>query len=166
MGPFEFNEVILSNPGTLVGLYGNNHHAVFSFKDRWYITYHSRVLEKKLGIQKGYRITNINEFTMQEDGTIGKISQVLNGREQLTWVNPYEENNATKVAVMSGLNTVPADEQAISTGCGTYALTEVQPGAFVKIQGVDFGATAPKRPPFLPSPRCNSPARDRDLLPE
>lgn len=145
MGPFTYKETILENPGKYIGLAGNNHHCVFTFKDRWYITYHSRVLEKKLGIQKGYRITNINEFTMQEDGTIGKISQVLNGREQLAWVNPYEENNATKVAVMSGLNTVPADEQAINTGCGTYALTEVQPGAFVKIQGVDFGATAPKK---------------------
>lgn len=109
------------------------------------MTYHSRVLEKKLGIEHGYRITNINEFTMQEDGTIGKISQSLSGREQLVWVNPYEENNATKVALMSGLSTVPADEQAINTGCGTYALTGVQPGAFVKIQGVDFGTTAPKK---------------------
>lgn len=145
MGPFTYKETILENPGRYIGLYGNNHHCVFTFKDRWYMTYHSRVLEKKLGIEHGYRITNINEFTMQEDGTIGKISQSLSGREQLVWVNPYEENNATKVALMSGLSTVPADEQAINTGCGTYALTGVQPGAFVKIQGVDFGTTAPKK---------------------
>ena len=109
------------------------------------MTYHSRVLEKKLGIEHGYRITNINEFVPQEDGTIGKISQLLIGREQLEWVNPYEENNATKVALMSGLNTVAADEQAVTTGCGTYALAEVKSGAFVKVQGVDFGETAPKK---------------------
>ncbi len=145
MGPFTFKETILENPGKYIGLYGNNHHCVFTFKDRWYMTYHSRVLEKKLGIEHGYRITNINEFTMQEDGTIGTISQSLSGREQLAWVNPYEENNATKVALMSGLTTVAADEQAITTGCGTYALTGVQPGAFIKVQGVDFGETAPKK---------------------
>lgn len=109
------------------------------------MTYHSRILEKKLGVEKGYRITNINEFTPQEDGTIGKISQSVTDREQLVWVNPYEENNATKVALMSGLNTVAADAQAKETGCGTYALGEVQPGAFVKVQGVDFGETAPKK---------------------
>lgn len=145
MGPFTYKETILENPGKYIGLHGNNHHCVFTFKDRWYMTYHSRILEKKLGIEKGYRITNINEFTMQEDGTIGKISQLTSGREQLTWVNPYEENNATKVALMSGLNTVPADEQASATGCGTYALSEVKPGAFVKVQGVDFGDSAPKK---------------------
>ena len=109
------------------------------------MTYHSRVLEQKLGIEHGYRITNINEFTMQEDGTIGTISQSLSGREQLVWVNPYEENNATKVAVMSGLTTVAADQQAKETGCGTYALSDVKSGAFVKVQGVDFGETAPKK---------------------
>ncbi len=145
MGPFTFKETILENPGRYIGLYGNNHHCVFTFKDRWYMTYHSRVLEKKLGIEHGYRITNINEFTMQEDGTIGKIGQSLSGREQLTWVNPYEENNATKVALLSGLTTIAADEQAITTGCGTYALSDVKDGAFIKIQGVDFGATAPKK---------------------
>lgn len=145
MGPFTYKETILDNPGKYIGWYGNNHHCVFTFKGRWYMTYHSRVLEKKLGIEHGYRITNINEFTIQEDGTIGKISQLLIGREQLEWVNPYEENNATKVALMSGLNTVAADEQAITTGCGTYALGEVKSGAFVKVQGVDFGETAPKK---------------------
>lgn len=154
MGPFTYKETILENPGKYIGLYGNNHHCVFTFKDRWYMTYHSRVLEKKLGIEKGYRITNINEFTMQEDGTIGKIGQSLSGREQLAWVNPYEENNATKVALMSGLNTIAADEQAMTTGCGTYALTGVQPGAFVKIQGVDFGTTAPKK--FIASIKNNN----------
>ncbi|MBR4083868.1 MAG: family 43 glycosylhydrolase [Lachnospiraceae bacterium] len=145
MGPFTFKETILENPGKYIGWYGNNHHCVFSFKDRWYMTYHSRVLEKKLGIEHGYRITNINEFVPQEDGTIGTISQSLSGREQLVWVNPYEENNATKVAIMSGLNTVPADEQALATGCGTYALSDVKSGAFTMIQGVDFGDTAPKK---------------------
>lgn len=145
MGPFTYKETILENPGKYIGLSGNNHHCVFTFKDRWYMTYHSRLLEKKLGVAKGYRNTNINEFSMQEDGTIGKISQLINGREQLLWVNPYEENNATKVAVMSGLQTVAADEQAITTGCGTYALTEVKSGAFVKVQGVDFGTSAPKK---------------------
>lgn len=145
MGPFTYKETILDNPGKYIGWYGNNHHCVFTFKDRWYMTYHSRILEKKLGVEKGYRITNINEFTPQEDGTIGKISQSVTDREQLVWVNPYEENNATKVALMSGLNTVAADAQAKETGCGTYALGEVQPGAFVKVQGVDFGETAPKK---------------------
>ena len=52
MGPFEFKEVILENPGKYCGLYGNNHHCVFTFNNRWYITYHTRLLEKNMGIDK------------------------------------------------------------------------------------------------------------------
>ena len=62
MGPFVMKEVILQNPGRTFGLYGNNHHCVFSFKDRWYIAYHTRVLEQNMGIEKGYRSTHIEEF--------------------------------------------------------------------------------------------------------
>lgn len=68
MGPFTFKERILENPGKYCGLYGNNHHCVFSFQDRWYITYHTRALEKAMGIGHGYRCTQIDEFTMAEDG--------------------------------------------------------------------------------------------------
>lgn len=81
MGPFTFKEVILENPGKLNGLYGNNHHCVFRFRDNWYIAYHARTLEKNMGVEKGYRCTHVDGFTMGEDGTIGKIRMTMKGRE-------------------------------------------------------------------------------------
>lgn len=140
MGPFVFRERILENPGTFCGLYGNNHHCVFTFRDRWYIAYHSRVLEKAMGIERGYRCTNIDEFTMGEDGTIGVIRQTSNGREQLGNVNPYRENSAVNMAVNAGLDTVhPLGEEA-----GSMVLTGIDRGDYMKVQGVDFGETAPE----------------------
>ena len=79
LGPFTIKETILENPGKYFGLGGNNHHCVFSFKDHWYITYHTRVLEGNMGIEKGYRCTHIDSFTMQKDGSIGLIDQTLQG---------------------------------------------------------------------------------------
>jgi arabinoxylan arabinofuranohydrolase len=144
MGPFEFNEVILENPGKYCGLYGNNHHCVFTFKDRWYITYHARTLEKSMGIDKGYRITHVDEFTMQEDGTIGIIKQTTTGREQLCYVDPYAENSAAMIAVQGGVQTTAADVNATFYGAGAMALANMDEGAFVKVRGVDFGDTSPK----------------------
>ncbi len=143
MGPFVFKEVILENPGKYCGLYGNNHHCVFSFNDRWYITYHARTLEKSMGIDKGYRVTHVDEFTMQEDGTIGIIKQTTKGREQLSFVDPYIENSATMIAVQGGVNTTAADAIATFYGAGAMALANMDEGAFVKVRGVDFGATSP-----------------------
>lgn len=143
MGPFEFKEVILKNPGSVFGLYGNNHHCVFNFRGDWYITYHARVLEKSMGIEKGYRSTHIDKFTMEEDGTIGTIKQTLEGREQLKYVDAHTENRAVNFAVMGGVDTVAADSVASECGSGNMALGDIQSGDFIKVGGVDFGSTIP-----------------------
>ncbi|HKM35622.1 MAG TPA: glycoside hydrolase family 43 protein [Lachnospiraceae bacterium] len=144
MGPFTFKETILKNPGEYSGLFGNNHHCVFSFQGNWYMTYHTRVLEKAMGIQKGYRCTHIDGFEMQEDGTIGFIKQTLEGREQLRYVNPYEENSAVNFAVMGGVSSIGADSISSYYGCGDMALSDIHTGDFIKVQGVDFGSETPK----------------------
>lgn len=156
MGPFTFKEVILDNPGKLNGLYGNNHHCVFSFKGNWYIAYHARTLEKNMGVEKGYRCTHVDCFEMGEDGTIGMISMTMKGREQLGFVDPYREVNATVMALQGGLETVAADasawadvesgsEAAASNqgGAGCMVITGIDSGDFLKVQGVDFGDSAP-----------------------
>lgn len=143
MGPFTFKEVILENPGKLNGLYGNNHHCVFSFQGNWYITYHARTLEKAMGVEKGYRCTHVDSFTMGEDGTIGKINMTMKGREQLDYVDPYQEIPAAMMAVQGGLETVAADASAEETGAGNMAVSGIDSGDFLKIQGVDLGETPP-----------------------
>ena len=153
MGPFTYKETILENPGKLNGLYGNNHHCVFSFRGNWYIAYHARTLEKKMGVEKGYRCTHVDGFDMGEDGTIGKISMTMKGREQLEFLNPYQEVNATTMAVQGGLDTVAWDSEAQDNAAqsaaaqgaaGCMALTSIDSGDFLKVQGVDFGDAAPR----------------------
>lgn len=139
LGPFKMKEVILENPGKYFGLYGNNHHCVFNFRDQWYITYHNRVLEQKLGVEKGYRCTFINKFDIQEDGTIGKIKQDKNGMEQLSYLNPYETVNATTFSHQAGLEVVTADQQTYLYGSGTMAVSGIDSGDYFKVTGVDFG---------------------------
>lgn len=137
MGPFTFKERILENPGKYCGLYGNNHHCVFSFQDRWYITYHTRALEKAMGIEHGYRCTQIDEFTMAEDGTIGVIRQTTSGRQQLKNVDAFAKNSAVSMALQAGLDTEALDN------AGNMVLTAIDSGDYFKVQGVDFdGQTA------------------------
>ena len=145
MGPFTIKETILENPGKYFGLYGNNHHCVFSFKGNWYITYHTRLLEKNMGVEHGYRCTHVDSFTMQEDGTIGKIRQTRKGREQLVYVNPYEVNRAVNMAVMGGIECVPADDESEKYGAGNMALGGIDTGDFVLVKGVDFGGESPSK---------------------
>lgn len=140
LGPFKFKEVILKNPGTFCGIYGNNHHCVFSFKDQWYITYHSRILEKKMGIEHNYRCTNIDAFQMGEDGTIGLIRQTADGREQVANLKATDLINATTAAVMAGTETSKVDTEKESY----MILSGIDTGDYVKLSGIDFGTGVSK----------------------
>lgn len=145
MGPFTVKETILENPGKYFSLYGNNHHCVFSFQGKWYITYHARTLEKAMGVEHGYRSTHVESFTMGEDGTIGIIPQTRTGREQLAYVNPYEVNRAVNMAVIGGIECVPADADSEKYGAGNMALGGIDTGDFIVVRGVDFGEEAPSK---------------------
>lgn len=134
MGPFTFSGKILDNPGTLCGLWGNNHHAVFSFKDKLYIVYHSRYLEKQMGVEQDYRITFVNEVTTNEDGTIQPIKQDLKGPDQLCTLDPYEETSAVLVSQMCGTNSEGLD----SLGYGQMVLSSISTGAYTEVIGADF----------------------------
>ena len=145
LGPFTFKERILRNPGYYWGVGGNNHHAIFRFKDQWYITYHTRMLEKEQGILHGYRSTSIDELNISADGTIGDTKMTKDGRKQVGTLNPYETINGATFAVMGGVDTAPADEVSKKYGCGNLLLTAIDPGDFVKLQGVDFGGKGAKK---------------------
>ena len=139
LGPFTYKERILKNPGFYFGTGGNNHHAVFKFKDQWYITYHTRILETAQGIVKGYRSTSIDEINIAEDGTIGNVRMTKDARSQVGHLNPYEAINGATFAVMGGVDTAPADEVSKKYGCGNLLLSAIDSGDYVKRQGVDFG---------------------------
>lgn len=135
MGPFKYSGKILDNPGTLCGLYGNNHHAIFEFKGNYYVVYHSRMLEKNMGIEHGYRATFINRVKIKEDGSIGTITQTVEGPDQLVKVNPYESHSAVCVSQMAGCDAVSATNMSY----GLMKLGEINTGDYIEVTGVDFG---------------------------
>ena len=125
---------------------------MFNFQDQWYIAYHTRVLEKAMGVEKGYRCTHIDAFEMQDDGTIGEIRQTLSGREQIRYVDACQENPAACFAVMAGVDTVAQDRSEQNAGGVDMVLTDIDSGDFIKVAGVDFAGRQPQT--FAASLRC------------
>lgn len=152
MGPFVYQETILKNPSSVFGLGSNNHHCVFCFQDQWYIAYHTRVLEKAMGVEKGYRCTHIDAFEMQEDGTIGEIQQTLRGRKQIRYVDAYQENLAVSFAVMAGMDTILEDRSGRYDGGSDMVLMGINNDGFIKVSGVDFAEESPEI--FVATLRC------------
>lgn len=139
MGPWEYQGSILQNPGNFFGSYGNNHHSLVEFKEKWYIFYHSQLLQDAQGITGGYRSIHVDEVTMTEDGVIAPITATKSGVKQIKAVNPYEYNEAESIAWSSDIATQPVDEESKRYGSINRVVTDMVPGSYIGISQVDFG---------------------------
>jgi len=142
MGPFTYRGIVLKNPGTYYGCWGNNHHCMFEFNGEWYIAYHTQILEEPLGVSGGYRCTHITKIEVNEDGSISTVPSLSRtSLKQAKYVNPYEKVEAETMATMGGLNTTQEGMVCKTYGSGNMTLCDINSGDWLALYGVDFGTT-------------------------
>ncbi len=144
MGPFTLQGILLKNPGDYFGNHYNNHHTMFEFQGKWYITYHSQLLENTMGYKNCYRSVHIDSITVNEDGTIKQATGTKLGVDRICTVDPYMRVEAEMLGTMGGINTTQVGLEAVWYGAGNMAVNEIDSGDWTCIYGVDFGATAAK----------------------
>lgn len=88
-GPYVYRGSILPNCGTVFGADGNNHHSIVEFQGKYYMFYHTMVLETDLNCDLGYRSTHVNELTINEDGSIEVVEQDRTGVDAIKTFDPY-----------------------------------------------------------------------------
>lgn len=143
MGPFKTVGSILKNPGEMFSYGGNNHHCMFEFNDKWYVTYHASLIEESLGVKKGYRSVNIDEITINEENLFNPTRGTKEGVKQLKNFNPFIENSFSTMSHEAGIKTVPADDSTVKYGSGNMNVSIENEGSYIQLSGVDFedGAT-------------------------
>ncbi len=139
MGPFELAGPVLKNPDWFFGLEGNNHHCMFLFDEQWYIAYHTRILEERMGILQNYRSTSIDTMQVEDNGCVHMIQMTREGVAQTKPVDPYRRNKAVMMASMGGVSTTQYGENAVNCGCGDMILSGISDGSWVEVCGADFG---------------------------
>ncbi len=138
MGPWEYQGVILKNPGYFFIVGGNNHHQLFEFKGKWYIAYHAQTLALDMGVAKGYRSPHINEVKI-ENGKIKEVIADYKGVSQIKPFDPYKTVEAETFAWCAGIST--KKENASNNMC----LTDIDNGDWIALSKVDFGNIPPKK---------------------
>lgn len=137
-GPWNYQGSILKNPGHFFGSGGNNHHSMIQFHEKWYMFYHTQILQDAKKLTGGYRSTNVNEVLMREDGIITPIFADKKGVTQLFAFNPYDEVSATTMSNSAGISI--AEEKKKSFKDATkVTVSEIESGDWLQIRGVDFG---------------------------
>ncbi len=139
MGPFTLAGSILKNPGYFFGREGNNHHCMFYFQDQWYISYHTRILEERMGVLQNYRSTSIDAVQIAVNGKINAIQATREGVSQIKTFDPYRTNKASTIAAMAGITTTQYGESAVNSGSGDMIVTGITDGSWIMVSGVDFG---------------------------
>jgi arabinoxylan arabinofuranohydrolase len=138
-GPWSYMGSILKNPEHFFGTGGNNHHCMIEFGGRYFMFYHTSVLQDAMGIKGGYRCTFINE-ALVEAGKIKPIIANKSGVDQLMPFNPYKETEAVTMSNNAGIKTYEVNEDV--HGKKVY-LGSTKDGDWISISQVDFGEKGP-----------------------
>lgn len=142
MGPFTYQGVVFKNQNDYFpGNGGNNHHSIFEFDGKYYITYHTRVVSNQLGLSGlNYRSTHVTEIQLLEDGSFEKLPKTnYTSLKQVKALNPYEKTEAETIATMGGIETTQEGMISKTYGSGNMVLSEIQTGDWVAVYGADFG---------------------------
>ncbi|MDE7327848.1 MAG: family 43 glycosylhydrolase [Lachnospiraceae bacterium] len=138
LGPFTYQGSIMKNPGEFFGCYGNNHHCMFEFNGEWYMAYHTQLLERDMGVDKGYRCTQIDKVSIGEDGKIMPITMTRSGVEHTASLNPYKKAEAETMQSMGGIETNQYGSQSTYFGSGNMIVSGITTGSFITVSGVNF----------------------------
>lgn len=141
MGPFTYTGVAYANQGAFLSGQngGNNHHSMFEFKGKWYMTYHARLLQNAMNIcpnqNLNYRSTHVDYVNVNtSNGTITKSKGSVAGVSQVGSLNPFEKTEAETMAWMGGIDT--------EYGGSNMLVTKIDKGDWIGVAGVDFGTGA------------------------
>ena len=133
LGPYTYMGELFPNEGRFFGLYGNNHHSVACLKGQWFLFYHSRPVEKAMGITGNYRSPQADRILFGEDGLPRQVTGTMKGLEQLKPLNPYRTVSAATMSRQAGINVEGANGQSWVHG---------KAGSWIQISGVDFADKA------------------------
>ncbi len=130
LGPYTYMGELFPNEGRFFGLYGNNHHSVACLNGEWYLFYHSRPVEKAMGISGNYRSPQADRTFFGEDGLPLQVRGTMKGPDQLKPLDPFRKVPAATMVREAGI-TVNSSEGR-SWICGGA-------GSWIQVSGVDFG---------------------------
>ncbi|MBQ9604320.1 MAG: carbohydrate-binding protein, partial [Firmicutes bacterium] len=116
---------------------GNNHHSIVALNGKYYIIYHTRLLEEPYNIatdKGGYRCPMINQLTVS-GSTISKRDGDRTGVSAVKTLDPYSTVQAETIYRQSGINT---------SGQGDTVVTDIQKGDWIGVKDVNFAKGASK----------------------
>jgi arabinoxylan arabinofuranohydrolase len=134
--------------------WGNNHTHLHKFKGKYYLFYHSTLLEQSMKNEgamnseaSGYRSIGVDLATVNENTqTINKMTLTRNGVEAIGNIDPYELQEAETMATCGGISYEDFTNISKNTRISTLGndasrnmQVKMQTGAWILLRKVEFG---------------------------
>ena len=143
------------NEGNFGMGWGNNHTHLHKFKGKYYLLYHSTLLEQSMkeagamdGEASGYRSIGIDEVRVSESSqTLGKMTLTKTGAAANGTLDPYQLQQAETMASCGGIsyedftNVTPATASTLGNDASVNQQVRMTEGSWTFLRRVDFGAT-------------------------
>ena len=131
LGPYTYQGELFPNEGRFFGLCGNNHHSIGCLKGEYYLFYHSRPVERAMGITGNYRSPQADALKAMEDGSLKQVRGTMKGIGQL---KPLQADGPVPASTMS-------DQAGISVKSdGLTTLVTGETGSWLRISQVNCDA--------------------------
>ncbi len=131
LGPYTYAGELFPNQGRFFGLYGNNHHSIACLGEDWYLFYHSRPVEKAMGLSGNYRSPQAERIVLDAEGLPEKVTGTMKGLEQLHPLDPYRTVSAAAMCRQAGITV---------EGSGDSTWIRGEAGCWIMVSGVDFSS--------------------------
>ncbi len=140
-GPWEYQGHIMNHTDRTRG----NHPGILDYKGKTYIFgQNTDLLKLDMPEYKERRSVSAAEMHFNPDGTIIEVPYWFDTTlEQIENVDPYQLNEAEKMAWGYGLKTTPRNRWARHQPWNQL-VTGIDDGEYIKVRGVDFGSGAKK----------------------
>lgn len=130
LGPYTRQGELFPNEGRFFGLYGNNHHSIAELNGKLYLFYHSRPVEKAMGITGNYRSPQADQIIVYPDGSLRPVRGTMKGIEQLKPLDPFRYVSACTQSHQAGIS------------CDGEKVTGIDTGDWIRVSGADLGEGA------------------------
>lgn len=125
--------------------YNNSHASIFTFKDKWYIAYHTRKIATDRKVEEAIalrqRSVAIDELIYNDDYTIKPVIGSDEGPAQTSYLNPFQKVEAETINLQSYLLPGIETEACMDEGKGRM-VTSINNNDWIRVKGVDFGKKA------------------------
>jgi arabinoxylan arabinofuranohydrolase len=151
---WDYRGEYVPNEGNFGMGWGNNHTHLQKFKDKYFLFYHSTILEQRMkddgamnSEASGYRSIGVDEATVNESTqTINKMTLTTAGVTAIGTVNPYELQESETMATSAGISyedftniTKNTSISNLGNDASRNMQVKMRAGSWTLLRRVDFG---------------------------